>query len=472
VRILVIDDEVRLARLMRAALHDEGYEVETASSGAEALALLTPGRFDFVITDLKMPPPDGHEVLRHCRALPEPPDVALMTAHGTVSSAVQAMREGAFDYVTKPFELEEILLLASRVEELRGMRAERLALREENARLVAVLGDAGRAFEGIVGESQAMQDVFVLARKVADADATVLIRGESGTGKGRLARAIHTASARRTRPFVKINCGALPETLLESELFGHERGAFTGAVRQKPGRFELADGGTVLLDEIGEISPPTQVKLLQVIEEKSYVRVGGTETLHCDVRLVAATHRNLESMIGDGEFREDLFYRLNVFPIEMPPLRARGNDLVLLVRHHLSQRGRTADAISSDALALLLAHPFPGNVRELENLLDRAMILAGSRVIGRGDFPSLDKALPHTGSPPPVVSIPDEGLSLEALEKTLIEQALSKAGGNKSQAARLLGLTRRTLYSRMEKHGLLTPQPPGEDDPEEGDATG
>jgi len=469
--ILVVDDEIRLGRLIRAALRDEGHDVETAASGTEALEKLAARPFDLVITDLKMPPPDGLEILRHCRAMARPPDVTLMTAHGTVSSAVAAMREGAFDYLTKPFELDEILVVAARVAELRAMRAERESLRAENARLVAALGDAGTAFEGIVGESPVMQEVFTLARKVADSDATVLLRGESGTGKGRLARAIHSASARAAHPFVKINCGALPETLLESELFGHERGAFTGAVRQKPGRFELAGGGTVFLDEIGEIGTATQVKLLQVIEERTYVRVGGIETLSCDVRLVAATHRNLEAMIAEGEFREDLFYRLNVFPIEMPPLRARGNDLALLVRHHLAARGRDAGSIDQGALGLLLGYTFPGNVRELENLLDRAMILAGARSIGAQDFPSL--AARETATPTRrAIEIPDGGLSLEGLERELLEQALEKAGGNKSQAARLLGLTRRTYYSRLDKHGLLTARPGSVDDaPDPGDGS-
>ncbi len=462
-RILVCDDETRMARLVADTLADDGHAVDTADSGRAALEHLAAHAYDLVITDLRMPPPDGMAVLHACRELEGAPEVVIMTAHGTVSNAVDAMRAGAYDYLTKPFELDEVSALATRVAELRSVRADRDALRAENERLVTRLGDAGAAFDGIIGESAAMSDVFTLARKVADSDATVLVRGESGTGKGRIARAIHAASKRSARSFVKINCGALPETLLESELFGHEKGAFTGAIRDKPGRFEVADGGTVFLDEIGELTAATQVKLLQVLEEKSFVRVGGTETLTTDVRIIAATHRELEAMISAGEFREDLFYRLNVFPIEMPPLRARDNDLTLLVRHYLASRGRDETAVTSDAMRALMAHPFPGNVRELENVLERALILAGAGPITPAELPSLadsagaDSRGPAGGGGPrgAVVRIPEDGLSLEAVERDLILAALERAGGNKSQAARLLGLTRRTLYSRMEKHGLM-----------------
>jgi two-component system NtrC family response regulator len=469
-RILVVDDEVKMTTLVAGALEDEGHEVVQARSGRDAIAALSDRGFDMVVTDLKMPPPGGIAVLKHCRALPDPPEVVLMTAHGSVATAVEAMKIGAHDYLSKPFELDELVAIAARVHELRVMRREREALRAENRRLVERLGDAGAGFEGIVGESPVMKEVFALARKVAESDATVLIRGESGTGKGRFARAIHALSPRGSRPFVKINCGALPETLLESELFGHEKGAFTGADRQKPGRFELAEGGTVFLDEIGEVSPALQVKLLQVLEEKQFTRVGGIETLSCDVRLIAATHRDLEAMIREREFREDLFYRLNVFPIEMPPLRARGNDVVLLVHQHLRSRGRDPDAISPDALRALLGYGFPGNVRELQNLLERAMILAGGGTITLEHFPSLEGG-GAAGSPAErsgFIALPDGGLSLEAVERDLIVKALEKAGGNKSQTARLLGITRRTLYSRMEKHGLLTPGGPAVDAEDDG----
>jgi DNA-binding NtrC family response regulator len=464
-KILVVDDERKMATLVAGALEDEGYDVAIARDGREAIAAIDESSIDLVVTDLRMPPPDGMAVLAHCRALAVPPEVVMMTAHGSVSNAVAAMRAGAYDYLTKPFELDEVVALAARVADLIDTRRETHALRAENARLVEKLGDAGAAFDGIIGESEVMREVFALARKVADSDATVLIRGESGTGKGRIARAIHAASPRNSRPFVKINCGALPETLLESELFGHEKGAFTGAVKQKPGRFELAEGGTVFLDEIGEISPAVQVKLLQVLEEKRFVRVGGTETLTCDVRLLAATHRDLERMIPAGEFRQDLFYRLNVFPIEMPPLRVRGNDRALLVRRYLESRGREPEAIDREAMRLLLGYDFPGNVRELENLLERAIILAGDRGITRADFPSL---APTGSAPPPALEIPEEGLSLDEVERRLIEQAIEKAGGNKSQAARLLGVTRRTLYSRMEKHGMGPPASAGGEEGPEG----
>jgi len=462
VKILVVDDEKRMATLVADTLEDEGHTVTTASNGREAIAALDADPPGLVLTDLRMPPPDGMAVLAHARGRPDPPEVVLMTAHGTVRNAVEAMREGAYDYLQKPFELDEVIAVVDRVQDLRALRAESASLREENARLLDRLGDASAAFDGIVGQSPAMAEVFALARKVAETDATVLIRGESGTGKGRIARAIHVASPRARGPFVKINCGALPETLLESELFGHEKGAFTGAVKEKPGRFELAENGTVFLDEIGEVSPATQVKLLQVLEERSFTRVGGTETLTCDVRLLAATHRDLEAMIREGEFREDLFYRLNVFPLEMPPLRVRGEDRLRLVEHHLGRRGRDPGSIRPEALDRLLAHDFPGNVRELENLLERALILAGSDPITPEHFPSLAGDRAPAGGAAGALDIPEEGLSLEALEKDLILRALDKAGGNKSHAARLLGLTRRTLYSRMEKHGLGTS---GGDDP-------
>ncbi len=455
-RILVVDDEAKMTTLVAEALTDDGHEVQTARNGRQAIDILAGDVFEMVVTDLKMPPPDGLELLKHCRQLSDPPEVVMMTAHGTVSNAVVAMKAGAYDYLSKPFELEEVVALASRVQELRTVRTDRASLKEENLRLVERLGDASAAFEGIIGDSPAMEEVFALARRVAEADATVLVRGESGTGKGRLARAIHEASPRAAHPFVKINCGALPETLLESELFGHEKGAFTGAVRQKPGRFEIADGGTVFMDEIGEVSPAIQVKLLQVLEEKCFTRVGGTQTLKSDVRLLAATHRDLDAMIREGEFREDLYYRLNVFPIELPPLRARGNDIVLLIRHVLARKGRRPEQISALAVDFLLGHEFRGNVRELENLLERALILAGDEEITAEHFPSLAGARAEAGvAERATLKIPDDGISLEEVERGLIVQALEKAGGNKSQAARLLGVTRRTLYSRLEKHGLM-----------------
>jgi two-component system NtrC family response regulator len=455
-KILIVDDEVRLGELVADALGDEDHDVSTARSGEDAIALVDGRSFDLVITDLRMPPPDGLAVLSHCRSLADPPEVVMMTAHGSVANAVAAMRAGAHDYLTKPFELEEVVAIADRVADLRRVRTEREALRAENERLRAKIGDEGEAFAGIIGDSEPMREVFTLARKVSDSDATVLIRGESGTGKGRLARAIHAASPRRDHPFVKINCGALPETLLESELFGHEKGSFTGAIKQKPGRFETAEGGTVFLDEIGEISPAVQVKLLQVLEEKTFVRVGGTVPIIGDVRILAATHRDLESMIREKEFREDLFYRLNVFPLEMPPLRVRGNDLVLLVEHILAAKGVRRDAITGEAMQKLLGHPFPGNVRELENVLERAIILAGDEPIDAGKFPALIDAGSGGMDAGAAIDldVPATGLSLEAVEKTLIQRAMERAGGNKSHAARLLGVTRRTLYSRMEKHGL------------------
>jgi transcriptional regulator with GAF, ATPase, and Fis domain len=302
-----------------------------------------------------------------------------------------------------------------------------------------------------------MRDVLELAEKVAATDATVLIRGESGTGKSLLARAIHGASPRADGPLITVNCGALPESLLESELFGHEKGAFTGAVGGKRGRFATADGGTIFLDEVGEMTPALQVKLLQVLEDRTFFPVGSERAVEVDVRVLAATNRDLESAMAEGEFREDLFYRLNVFPLPMPPLRAHKEDLPLLLDHLLERWERQAGDLEEEARAALLAYDFPGNVRELENLLERAVILAGSGPIQRQHLPGLDRAPSSRGAGPggrATVAIPEEGLSLEELEKELILQALEKAGGNKTRAAQLLGLTRRTLYSRMERYGL------------------
>jgi two-component system NtrC family response regulator len=395
-----------------------------------------------------------------------------MTAYGSDRIARRAlMEDGASDYLVKPIELREVRHAVERIDERRRLAAERDALREENEVLRAGAEGRGRLGD-VIGRSPLMQEVFALASKVARTDATVLLRGESGTGKDRIARAIHSESARSRAPFVKVNCGALPETLLESELFGHEKGAFTGAVKEKPGRFATASPGTIFLDEIGEVSPAIQVKLLQVLEEKRFVRVGGNQTLECDVRIVAATNRNLEEAIRGGDFREDLFYRLNVFPIHIPPLRERAEDLPLLVEHFLARLGRKTGDVDPSAMALLLDYSYPGNIREMENLLERATIIAGGGRILREHFPAImasgtgasaspgpQGAGPSAGvAPAPgggfTVELPAEGLKLEDLEKRLIERALERSQGNKSLAARLLGLTRRTLYSRLEKHGM------------------
>jgi two-component system NtrC family response regulator len=413
--------------------------------------------FDAVVTDLRMPPPDGLALLDEIKRRWPDTEVVFMTAYADVEFARRAFKRGAFDYVDKDRDfrtrLKDLLEKVGRARELRA----------ENQRLSGTVDSLKRGLATIIGESRAMRQTVELARKVAATDSTVLLRGESGTGKDLVARAIHFSSRRAAGPWVKVNCGALPENLLESELFGHEKGAFTGAVRQKPGRFEDAHQGTLFLDEIGELPMPLQVKLLQVIEEKSFTRVGGNQTLTADVRIVAATNRDLDQMVRERQFREDLFFRLNVFPIRLPPLRERLEDVPLLVEYILRGHGASADKLSPAALRELEHYTYPGNVRELEHTLERALILAGSDPIDAEHLsfarPEMMRAPGRAGLSeyPWVPNIPPEGLSLEILEKELILKALRMARGNKSQAARLLGLTRRTLYSRMERYELRRP---------------
>ena len=464
-RILVIDDEEEILLNLEDLLSDEGYQVRTAGSGEDALAACEEEPFHLVITDLRMPPPDGMEVLRQVKRRWPGTEVVLLTAYATRDTAREALREGAFEYVEKPYKEFEMLLRVSRVfeqfrqaEDSARLAADRERLQSERevlTRRIEALEDVSGqdvTFEHLVARSEAMKEVFHLARKVAATDATVLIRGESGTGKTVLARAIHQSSDRSGRPFLKVNCGALPETLLESELFGHEKGAFTGATSHKDGLFTVADGGTIFLDEIGDVSPAIQLKLLQVIEERTFMTVGGTKSLTVDVRIIAATNRALEEAIADGSFREDLFYRLNIFPITLPPLRGRPEDIPALVERFLKRKGQAIERISPEAMKALTAHRLPGNVRELENLLERAMILAGEEPIGSE---LIHQPVPIGGDNSITgIDIPDEGLVLEELEKELILKAIKKAGGNKSKAAALLGLTRRTLYSRMERYSI------------------
>jgi DNA-binding NtrC family response regulator len=441
--------------ILRNALEKQGHEVDTESRSRIAAGRIEAESFDLLITDLKMAPPDGLELLKFGKSVRPTMDVILMTAYATARTAVEAMQAGAYDYLIKPFELDELRLRVDKLARSRELGENVRLLENENAVLRREAGVVSR-FDRMIGRSKSIRDVFDLAEKVGTTEATVLIRGESGTGKSLLARAIHAASPRRDGPLVTVNCGALPENLLESELFGHEKGAFTGAVAAKLGRFRTAAGGTVFLDEIGEMSPALQVKLLQVLEERTFYPVGGERPETADVRVIAATNRDLEEAIAEGEFREDLFYRLNVFPIAIPPLRARREDIPPLLDFFLSRYDRGAGALTDEARARLLEYSFPGNVREMENLVERASILAGPGPIGGEHFPSLLSPRPRgAGSSGfTVPDIPDEGLPLEALEKELIVKALEKAGGNKTRAAKLLGLTRRTLYSRLERYGL------------------
>jgi two-component system response regulator HydG len=431
-RVLVVDDEPRLGKLASEMLELDGHEIVRAGGGREALVRLAAERFDVVVTDLRMPEVDGLAVLRAARALGAPPEVVLMTAFGTAESAVEAMRAGAADYVTKPFSMDELRL---RVRRLAGQRAAETRSERLLARLVPDL----------CAESAAMKGAIAAARQVAASDATVLLLGESGTGKSRLARFIHYTSRRAAGPIVEVHCAALPETLLEGELFGHEKGAFTGATQRKAGHLAAAEAGTLFLDEIGEITPATQVKLLRFLQERRFVPLGSTSERAVDARVIAATHRDLPAAVREGRFREDFLYRLNVFSIVVPALRDRLEDVVPLAERVLAGRGLPADKLSGAARDRLLAHAWPGNVRELENALERALILAGD-----GEIQAVHVA---TGAAPArargAAELLGEGFSLDGLERELILAALERAGGNKTNAARLLGVTRRRLYSLL-----------------------
>jgi len=446
-RILIAEDNKNLCRILERALSEAGYEVAVALGGDAALHELKEHVFDLVISDMRMPGVSGSVVFQEARAQSYQPEVILMTAFGDTREAVRLMREGAADYILKDFDPEELVARVGQVLERRRLRQESTVLKGRVEILTEQISI--HRFETIVGPSRATREAMSLAERVAKTDANVLLLGESGTGKEVFAQAIHAASKRAEAPFVPVNCGALPETLLESELFGHERGAFTGAIRTKPGRFEVAEGGTVFLDEIGEVPQSIQVKLLRVLQDRTYVRVGGEEMRRADVRVIAATNRNLEDMIHQGRFREDLYYRLNVFPIRLSPLRERREDIPALVETFLKSQERTVADLSPEALEHLRAYDFPGNIRELQNLIERACILAGEGRIERGHFPIERGRL--TGDPAELLGL---GLSLDQIEKRLIKEALERVQGNKTKAAALLGISRRALYSRMESHGI------------------
>ncbi len=431
--VLVVDDEPKLGRVVAQMLELDGHRVVRAGGGGEALARLGEEDFDVVVTDLRMPEVDGLAVLRAARARASPPEVVLMTAHGTAESAVEAMKAGAADYVTKPFSMDELRM---RVGRLAAQRAAEL----QRSRLVE------RLTPDLVAESEAMRAAVAAARQVAPTDASVLLLGESGTGKSQLARLIHYQGRRAAGPLVEVHCAALPETLLEAELFGHEKGAFTGATQRKPGHLAAADGGTLFLDEIGEIGAATQVKLLRFLQDRTFVPVGATAERRVDARVVSATNRDLDEAVRSGAFREDFFYRLNVFAIRVPPLRDRREDVGPLAERFLAARGLPAARLSRPARDALLAHDWPGNVRELENALERALILAGDGEIG-ADHVAVGTAA--RGRPRDAADLVGEGFSLDAFQRELLLAALAKAAGNKTRAASFLGITRRRLYSLL-----------------------
>ncbi len=446
-RVLVVDDEKNMRWVLAQALEAEGFEVIQAVDGKEALAAVAETEPDVMVLDHRMPRPDGMEVLRRLRAGGSSFPIIMLTAHGNVVQAVEAMKAGASEYLTKPFDLEELKLAIEKALAVRDLSAEVERLREELGKEYDV--------EGIVAADQGMMQVIESVRKVAPTNATVMIYGESGTGKELVARAVHSLSTRGDKPFISVSAGALPETLLESELFGYEKGAFTGAVTGKPGRFEMANGGTLFLDEIGDITPAVQVKLLRVLQERRFERLGGTRTIEVDVRVVAATNQDLQQLISDNMFREDLFYRLNVVPVTLPPLRSRANDIPLLVAHFLEKLRAGAKTISQEAMEALVMYKWPGNIRELENTVERIVILSHGDEIGLDDLP-LEVRLNSGVCPAPSQGfvLPETGVDLEEVELDLVRQALERAGGSPPKAAKLLGLTAKTLEARMQRLGL------------------
>jgi len=443
--ILVVDDEVAVRHSLGSWFKKDGYEVEAAENATEALRILQRQHFDVALFDIKMPGMDGMELLGHVRKIDPDLEVIMITAFASVETAVQSLKQGAFDYVTKPIDPDELSHLVRRALDQRRLREENVQLRETIEGLVGG--------ETIIGESPQMKKVLDLVQHVAKTDATVLIRGESGTGKELVARAIHANSRRRYFPIVPVNCGALTETLLESELFGHERGAFTGAQYRRKGKVEMADGGSLFLDEVGAISPKMQVDLLRVLETKELTRIGGTRPLQVDFRTICATNEDLEKAVAEGRFREDFYYRINVFTIEVPPLRTRSSDIPLLaehfVRHFAQQMDKRITEISPEAMELLQAHDWPGNVRELANAIERAMVVGRPPTIQAGDLPFLRR--PHLGG--------NADSSLAEMEKRHVASVLEQTGWNITRAAEILQVDRVTVYNKIKKYDLKRDEP-------------
>ncbi len=443
--ILIVDDELSVRDSLSKWFKEDGYRVGAAENANRALALMNEGPWDVILLDIKMPGMDGLELQKRLREIDKSASIIMVTAFGAVDSAVQALKEGAFDYVTKPVDPEHLSHLVQNALRTKKLTDENWRLRQQMSELSGV--------EEIVGESQQMTKVVDLAKTVAQTDTTVMIRGESGTGKELVARTIHANSARRFFPIITVNCGAVPETLLESELFGHEKGAFTGAQYRRKGKFEMADGGTIFLDEIGTISQKMQVQLLRVLETKQFARVGGNEIISSDFRVICATNRDLEAAIGEGSFREDLYYRLNVFTIFIPPLRERRVDIPPLVNHfvqkYATMMNKPTVGIDTEAMDLLIRNRWPGNVRELENVIERAMVLAKPPAIKPSDLPfQLSQAQN---------SVEEGDELLISMEKVHIARVLEKHSWNITHSAEALGIDRVTLYSKISKYGLKKP---------------
>lgn len=475
-KIFIVDDEPLMRLSMVDALEGVGCEVSAAATGTEGVHVLEKRQFDLVITDLRLPGVDGLAILKACKERNPNTEVIMITAHGSVDTAVGAMKHGAYDYITKPFQMDELLLIVERVGRVLGLRRENVELKE-------VLEDTF-SFGGILGRNNQMRAVLDKIKMIAATDSTVLVVGESGTGKELVANAIHLNSPRKDRPLIKVSCAALPETLLEAELFGHERGAFTGALRQRRGRFELANKGTLFLDEIGEISPLVQVKLLRVLQERQFERVGGNETIEVDVRVVCATQKDLKKEVAQGRFREDLFYRLNVVQVIVPPLRDRREDTLLIAESVLQTRstkfGKHLKGFSQPVRELLLRYSFPGNVRELENMVERAVALGREGEAVQPWELCGYQFCPYLGGPPQEsCGFCSEGLSVgrkksseatltslaaarELFERDYIIDVLDKTDGNRTIAATMLGLSRKALWEKCKRYGI----PSAKDDPE------
>jgi DNA-binding NtrC family response regulator len=443
--ILVIDDEKNIRTGLATALELDGYDVMMAADGAEGLDIALHNEIDLVITDLRMPGVSGEEVLR--RVTTETPGipVIVLTGHGTVENAVEAMRSGAYDFLTKPLNLDRLSLLVKRALQNRELVLQHRELEREI--------EGRKSFEHIIGKSPSIVKVFDVVKRVAPTKASVLITGESGVGKELIANALHNLSPRKDSPFIKVHCAALAETLLESELFGHEKGSFTGAVSRKRGRFELAHGGTIFLDEIGEINQAVQIKILRVLQEKKFERVGGEETLEVDVRVITATNRDLEKEIAEGRFREDLFYRLNVVCIDVPPLRERKDDLPLLIsafiKEFAEENGKKIDGVEAKARSALFAYDWPGNIRQLRNCIESAVVMTSGTVITIDDLPPSIRSMDEI----PSIRIP-VGVTMAEAEKQVILQTLSQQNGNKSRTAEVLDIGRKTLHRKLGEYGL------------------
>jgi len=439
-RILIVDDERSVRRSLREWFLEDGFEVDAAEDGQQALRIMDSGPYDIFILDLKMPGMDGITLQKRILEIDKEATVIILTAYASVETAVEALKQGAYDYVTKPVDPDELSNLIKNALRQKTLSEENLQLKNRVSQMVLSTP--------IVGQSPGMRRILEMLRTVAETDSTVVILGESGTGKELVARAIHSQSKRRFAPIVAVNCGSIPETLLESELFGHEKGAFTGAQYRRKGKVELAHGGTLFLDEIGDISPKMQIDLLRVLETRSFTRLGGNQEIHSDFRLVCATNKNLEQLVEEGIFREDLYYRIKVFSLEIPPLRERRDDILPLARHFAAKyarsMGKAEKEIAADAQELLEQYRWPGNVRELENAIERAMVIGKDPQIRIKDLPLRPE---WNGSNP-------DALSLNAMEKDHIQRVLREMNGNVTQSARVLGIDRATLYNKMKRYGI------------------